>query len=117
MTVTNRSNDLCWGMLGANYVHFTILQEYLAARLGVVGRQIPPLHQQSPRVRGHAYGVHGRGRRLALGRDGLDQPEAQVIFKIMRLIQPLIVTVPGFGKVWVFYDIKYDRFWARRYEG
>jgi thymidylate synthase len=39
MTVTNRSNDLCWGMLGANYVHFTILQEYLAARLGVeVGR-------------------------------------------------------------------------------
>jgi thymidylate synthase len=39
MTVTNRSNDLIWGMLGANYVHFTILQEYLAARLGVeVGR-------------------------------------------------------------------------------
>lgn len=39
MTVTNRSNDMIWGMLGANYVHFTILQEYLAARLGVeVGR-------------------------------------------------------------------------------
>lgn len=35
MTVTNRSNDLVWGMLGANYVHFTVLQEYLAARLGV----------------------------------------------------------------------------------
>jgi thymidylate synthase len=39
MTVTNRSNDLVWGMLGANYVHFTFLQEYMAARLGVeVGR-------------------------------------------------------------------------------
>lgn len=39
MTVTNRSNDLLWGMLGANYVHFTVLQEYMAARLGVsVGR-------------------------------------------------------------------------------
>lgn len=39
MTVTNRSNDLVWGMLGANYVHFTILQEYMATRLGVeVGR-------------------------------------------------------------------------------
>ena len=39
MTVTNRSNDLIWGMLGANYVHFTFLQEYMAARLGVkVGR-------------------------------------------------------------------------------
>ena len=35
MTVTNRSNDLIWGLLGANYVHFTFLQEYLAARLGV----------------------------------------------------------------------------------
>lgn len=39
MTVTNRSNDMLWGMLGANYVHFSILQEYMAARLGVgVGR-------------------------------------------------------------------------------
>lgn len=39
MTVTNRSNDMIWGMLGANYVHFTVLQEYMAARLGVeVGR-------------------------------------------------------------------------------
>lgn len=39
MTVTNRSNDLVWGMLGANYVHFTFLQEYMAARLGAeVGR-------------------------------------------------------------------------------
>lgn len=35
MTVTNRSNDLIWGMLGANVVHFSFLQEYMAARLGV----------------------------------------------------------------------------------
>ncbi len=35
MTVTNRSNDLVWGMLGANYVTFSILQEYMAAHLGV----------------------------------------------------------------------------------
>lgn len=39
MTVTNRSNDMIWGMLGANAVHFSFLQEYLAARIGVaVGR-------------------------------------------------------------------------------
>lgn len=39
MTVTNRSNDMIWGMLGANYVHFTFLQEYMAAKIGVeVGR-------------------------------------------------------------------------------
>lgn len=39
MTVLNRSNDLIWGALGANAVHFSLLQEYLAARIGVhVGR-------------------------------------------------------------------------------
>lgn len=35
MTVCNRSNDLIWGMLGTNVVHFSILQEYLAAKIGV----------------------------------------------------------------------------------
>lgn len=35
MTVTNRSNDLIWGMFGANVVHFSFLQEYLACALGV----------------------------------------------------------------------------------
>ena len=35
MTVFNRSNDLIWGCLGANVVHFSILQEYIAAHLGV----------------------------------------------------------------------------------
>lgn len=35
MTVTNRSNDMIWGLLGTNYVHFTMLQEYMAAHLGV----------------------------------------------------------------------------------
>ena len=35
MTVFNRSNDMIWGALGANQVHFGFLQEYLAARIGV----------------------------------------------------------------------------------
>lgn len=34
MTVCNRSNDLIWGMCGANAVHFSYLQEYLAGMLG-----------------------------------------------------------------------------------
>lgn len=39
ITVTNRSNDLVWGMLGEDFVTFSVLQEYVAARLGVeVGR-------------------------------------------------------------------------------
>lgn len=31
MTVCNRSNDILWGAYGANAVHFSILQEYMAA--------------------------------------------------------------------------------------
>ncbi len=35
MTVCNRSNDAIWGALGANVVHFSILQEYMAYCIGV----------------------------------------------------------------------------------
>lgn len=35
ITVTCRSNDIIWGCYGANAVHFSVLQEYLAARIGV----------------------------------------------------------------------------------
>ncbi len=34
MAVTNRSNDAVWGCLGANAVHFSMLQEYLAVMIG-----------------------------------------------------------------------------------
>jgi hypothetical protein len=41
MTVCNRSNDLIWGACGSNPVHFSILQEYVAASVGVkMGRMI-----------------------------------------------------------------------------
>lgn len=35
MTVFNRSNDILWGCYGANAVHFSVLQEYVASRVGV----------------------------------------------------------------------------------
>lgn len=35
LTVTCRSNDIVYGAYGANAVHFSVLQEYLAARIGV----------------------------------------------------------------------------------
>ena len=35
MTVFNRSNDLHWGLYAVNIYQFSVLQEYLAARLGV----------------------------------------------------------------------------------
>lgn len=35
MTVCNRSNDLIWGACGANAVHMSVLQEYVACGVGV----------------------------------------------------------------------------------
>lgn len=35
LTICNRSNDIIWGCYGANAVHFSFLQEYLAMRIGV----------------------------------------------------------------------------------
>ena len=35
MTVCNRSNDVIWGMTGANAVHMTMLQELMAQEIGV----------------------------------------------------------------------------------
>lgn len=35
MTVTSRSNDMFWGYAGANIVHFTVIQEFVAAAIGM----------------------------------------------------------------------------------
>lgn len=50
MTVFNRSNDLILGALGANAVHFSFLQEYVACCLGV---EIGEYHQVSSNM--HVY--------------------------------------------------------------
>jgi thymidylate synthase len=50
MTVFNRSNDLVYGMLGANAVHFSFLLEYMAARLGL---KVGKYHQVTSDL--HAY--------------------------------------------------------------
>jgi|TARA_R110002096_G_scaffold160777_10_gene327106 thymidylate synthase len=50
MTVINRSNDLVWGMLGANVVHFSMLLEWMAAQLDV---QVGKMHTVSNNL--HAY--------------------------------------------------------------
>lgn len=50
MLVTNRSNDLIWGAYGANAVHFSFLQEYVASALG---REVGTYYQVSNNF--HAY--------------------------------------------------------------
>jgi thymidylate synthase len=44
MTVMARSNDLVWGSTGANAVHFSMLQEFMARAIGV---EIGPMYQLS----------------------------------------------------------------------
>jgi thymidylate synthase len=50
MTVFNRSNDLIWGTFGANAVHFSFLQEYMARKLEV---HVGVYHQLSNNL--HVY--------------------------------------------------------------
>ncbi len=50
MTVCNRSNDIVWGAYGANVVHMSILQEYMASCLG-----ISPGHYWQVSNNFHAY--------------------------------------------------------------
>lgn len=53
MTVINRSNDLIWGAYGANAVHFSFLQEFIAYALG---RKVGEYRQVSNNL--HTYEQH-----------------------------------------------------------
>jgi len=56
MTVCNRSNDLVWGALGANTVHFSVMQEFIA---GVIGCRVGTYTQFSNNM--HLYTeLHGK---------------------------------------------------------
>jgi hypothetical protein len=44
MTIACRSNDMLWGGYGANAVHFSVLQEFVAAMIGV---EVGEMHQIS----------------------------------------------------------------------
>lgn len=77
MTVENRSNDLIWGSLGANIVHFSYLQEYLA---GMAGLGLGRLHQMSTNL--HLYVDRFDLRKL---RQGLDWENLQLRHKLLTL--------------------------------
>lgn len=53
MTTVNRSNDVVWGLCGANFVHLTILQEWLARACGF---HLGKWHHMSNNV--HMYERH-----------------------------------------------------------
>lgn len=60
LTVVNRSNDVIYGCYGSNVVHFSILQEYIARRLGA---KVGAYHQFSNNL--HAYEENPVWKRVA----------------------------------------------------
>jgi thymidylate synthase len=54
LTVLCRSNDVVWGAYGANAVHFSVLQEYLAGRIGV---DVGVMYQFSNNYHGYVDGA------------------------------------------------------------
>lgn len=60
MTIICRSNDVIWGAYGANAVHFSVLQEYIACALG---RDTGPMWQVSNNL--HMYEATAKQAGLA----------------------------------------------------
>jgi hypothetical protein len=88
MTVTCRSNDIWWGAYGANAVHFSFLQEYMASALGLgVGRY----YQVSNNY--HLYPAN--------------LPSSDLLELADRARQADLYTTPGYAE-------EYDRAWLPR---
>lgn len=88
LMVMCRSNDIVWGAYGANVVHFTMLQEYLACALG---KAVGTFTQVSWNY--HAYIERPDVRKLMSGADG-DKGR-------MPLENPVLFTEP---KDWETFD-------------
>ena len=77
MTVSNRSNDIIWGAYGANAVHMSMLQEFMASYVGV---PIGEYYQISDNY--HAYKeVYDELIQKFLKRDALDFYGQQLLIK------------------------------------
>lgn len=66
MTVMCRSNDVYWGAYGANAVHFSVLLEYMAAKVGV---QMGKLYQFSNNFHYYTDIVGDQQRAMSLADD------------------------------------------------
>lgn len=81
MTVFCRSNDVLWGAYGANAVHFSVLLEYMASRIGVpVGRY----WQVSNNF--HLYLAHEEKAR-AIADENLDDPYLEGTYSVFPLVR------------------------------
>lgn len=98
MTVCNRSNDIIWGAYGANAVHFSFLQEYIAAMCGYkVGRY----YQISNNF--HAYTD-------VYSKDKLKEIATEALATNLYLTQPSMSIIPLFTNDFNTFDAKLDEF-------
>ena len=72
LTVCCRSNDVVWGAYGANAVHFSFLQEYLAGRMGV---GVGTMYQLSNNFHGYVSELERLGESRRLFEEGIDPYE------------------------------------------
>lgn len=72
MTVLCRSNDIVWGAYGSNAVHFSMLQEYLAGRIGV---GIGKMYQFSNNYHGYVEILDKLGNPYGMVQDPYDNAE------------------------------------------
>ena len=82
MTVCCRSNDIIWGLAGANAVHFSMLQEYMAAWIGC---QLGRYWQISNNC--HAY-VSVFEKVLPLADEALQPPDKMILWDPYRDVDP-----------------------------
>lgn len=81
MTICNRSNDLVWGMMGANAVHMSYLHEFMARALGL---EVGLYHVMSNNL--HFYTeVYPNGKDILNRGDVMDTVYPARIYPILRL--------------------------------
>jgi thymidylate synthase len=78
MTITCRSNDAVWGAHGANAVHFSMLQEYMAGRIGV---EVGTMYQFSNNYHGYVSELDRIGDPIELS--GVDPYSAGMKPRVM----------------------------------
>lgn len=101
LTVTCRSNDILWGAYGANAVQFSMLQEYIAAKVGVaVGR----MWQLSDSY--HAY-LDGDGGALW---DKLRNCGDLLGYDYYKTGKVTAVPLVAPGEMWAFFDMDLQNF-------
>lgn len=104
MTVCNRSNDIVWGLYGANAVHWSMVMEYVAASVGVPVGSMTTVSDSF-----HAYLDNPTWKKLEtqmlMPRDPYASGHYGVVF------QPQVRAVPLVSNVEAFFD-DLERFMA-----